>query len=34
MEKYSVKNIIFSSSATVYTSPQPSVLKEREQEQN
>jgi len=33
MEKYGVKNIVFSSSATVYTSPQPYPLKEREQEQ-
>lgn len=33
MEKYDVKNIIFSSSATVYTSLQPSPFEEREQEQ-
>jgi UDP-glucose 4-epimerase len=35
MKKYDVKNIIFSSSATVYDmaiSPQPSPLEEREQE--
>lgn len=34
MKDYWVKNIIFSSSATVYTSPQPSPLKEKEQVQS
>ncbi|MDD3645915.1 MAG: UDP-glucose 4-epimerase GalE [Candidatus Gracilibacteria bacterium] len=34
MKDYGVRNIIFSSSATVYTSPQPSPLKEREQAQS